>query len=200
MSGKDWRGTGPPLLYTVPSPHDPMSLPAAGSPDLPRRDPRDHDSHRLLGLHAHSWVLANINMADNKAAFVVFGAAALGAYLRPDVGAWLRQPVWEAAPLVRVLAMLLMVAGSVCAVIVVAPRSFGHGRSLTFWGGIAEHEDMEEYVDAVEGRSSQELGRALLEQVFIISQLAVRKYRWLRWSVWLVGSGFLLVLVAALLP
>jgi hypothetical protein len=174
---------------------DPSAPPAA-----PQREPRDHDAYRLLGLHAHTWVLANINMADNKAAFVVFGAAALAAYLRPDVASWIAHPVAAPAALVRVLAMLLMIAASVCAVVVIAPRARGTGLSLTYWGGIAAHASSAEYIRAVSGRSADELGKTLLEQCYVISELAVRKFQWLQWSVWLAGAGFLLVLIAALIP
>jgi hypothetical protein len=170
------------------------------TPDSPPRDARDHDAYRLIGLHAHSWVIANINMADNKAGFIVFGAAALAAYLRPEVSAWLDHPVWSAARLIPVIAMLLMVASSVCAIVVVAPRARGRGRSLTYWGGIAAHESAAHYARAVGERSADELGTALLEQVYVISELAVRKFQWLRWAMWLAGLGFLLVLAAALIP
>lgn len=192
MIGRIGVRPGPDYTSGAPRLSDPMSNPAPGTPD--------HDAHRLLGLHAHAWVLANINLADNKAAFAAFGAAALGAYLRPEVGAWVGAPVWEAAPLIRVAALLCLLAGSVCALVAVAPRSRGTGRSLTFWGGIAQHADLDEYVRAVQERDSEELNRALLEQVYIISRLAARKFRWLRCSIWLVAGGFLLALIAPLVP
>jgi hypothetical protein len=177
-----------------------MSPPEPGAPPAAQRDARDHDAYRLLGIHAHAWVLTNINMADNKAGFIVFGTAALAAYLRNDVAAWLAHPVWTAAPLIRVLAMALMIASSVCAIIVVAPRARGMGRSLSYWGGIAAHGDSGEYIRAVHQRSADELGDLLLEQVYVVSELAVRKFQWLRYAMWLAGSGFLLVLAAAFIP
>ena len=177
-----------------------MSSIAPGLPPAPPREPRDHDAYRLLGIHVQAWVLANINMADNKAGFVAFGTAALAAYLRPEVGVWLAQPVWGAEPILRVLAMALVLSGSICALIVIAPRARGPGRSLSYWGGIAAHGSPAEYVQAVQRHSADELGRVLLEQSYVISQLAVRKYQWLRLAVWLAAAGFLLVLVAALLP
>jgi hypothetical protein len=163
-------------------------------------EPRDHDAYRLLGIHAHSWVLANINRADNKAGFVFFGAAALAAYLRPAVTAWLADPSLEPRALLNVLTMALMIAASLCAMIVVVPRARGAGRSLTYFGGIAAHGSAGEYVQAVQQRTADELGTALLEQSFVIAELAVRKFQWLRWSVWLAASAFLLFLIAAFIP
>jgi hypothetical protein len=191
-----------PLLFIESaSPHSQAMTRATLSPPGIEREPRDHDAYRLLGIHAHSWVLANINMADNKAAFIVFGAAALAAYLRAGVAAWLEHPVLAFAPLVRVAAMALMIASSVCAIIVVAPRARGRGmRSLTYFGGIAGYGSPAEYVQAVHQRTADELGTALLEQCHVIAELAVRKFQWLRWAMWLAGAGFLLVLAAAFIP
>ena len=63
MIGRIGARPGPRYTSDAPRHSDPMSLPAPGTPDLPRRDPRDHDAHRLLGLHAHAWVLANNTVA-----------------------------------------------------------------------------------------------------------------------------------------
>lgn len=177
-----------------------MPPPEFGATLAAPRDARDHDAYRLLGIHAHAWVLTNINMADNKAGFIVFGTAALAAYLRSDVAAWLAHPVLASAPLIRVAAMALMVASSICAIVVVAPRARGMGRSLSYWGGIAAHGSPREYVRAVHERSADELGDLLLEQVYVVAELAVRKFQWLRYAMWLAGLGFLLVLAAAFIP
>jgi hypothetical protein len=83
---------------------------------------------------------------------------------------------------------------------VVAPRARGGGLSLTYWGGIAAHGSAAEYVHAVNSRTADEIGTLLLEQCYVIAQLAVRKFQWLRLSMWLAGAGFLLVLAAALIP
>jgi len=177
-----------------------MLPPEPGVPPAPPRDARDHDAYRLLGIHAHAWVLTNINMADNKAGFIVFGTAALAAYLRSEVAAWLAAPVADPAALIRVVAMVMMVASSVCAIMVVAPRARGLGRSLSYWGGIAAHGSSGEYVRAVHERTADEIGDLLLEQVYVVSELAVRKFQWLRYAMWLAGVGFLLVLAAAFIP
>jgi hypothetical protein len=177
-----------------------MSSDPMVSPPLPQREARDHDAYRLLGIHVHSWVLTNINMADNKAGFIVFGTAALAAYLRPGVVDWLSAPVWSPAPVVKAFAMLLVLASSVCAVVVVAPRARGAGRSLSYWGGIAAHDGPADYVRAVHQRSADEIGTLLLEQCYVVAGLAVRKFQWLRWSMWLAAAGFLLVLGAAFIP
>jgi multisubunit Na+/H+ antiporter MnhB subunit len=139
-----------------------------------------------------------IRLADQKATFFFAGATALLAFLyRNDVSArWLKPPImWNLLDVVALVAMVALAIGAVLALLVVIPRTPGSKRGYIFWEAIAEYRSGRDYADELSALSPATLYQIKAEHTFDLAHVCRRKYKMLRWSLWVgaVGLGAALI-------
>lgn len=146
----------------------------------------------------HEYVREYIALADQKATFVFAGATALLAFLYTSgvSDRWLKLPqTWGILDLVALVAMVGLAIGAFLALLVVIPRTPGSRRGFIFWEAVARHKSGRDYADELSTLSPASLFQIKAEHTFDLAGVCRRKYRMLRWSLWIgaVGLGASLI-------
>lgn len=96
---------------------------------------------------------------------------------------------------VFILGLILAAATVVCVSFALFPRlmprrqqSEGRPRSLLYFGGIAEFNDVEEYLSQVRSKTGDELEGEIARQAWEVSKIATMKHKWTQYSYVLVLS------------
>lgn len=142
----------------------------------------------------HSYVVDNIRLADEKAAFF-FGASAAILYLVfQSMQPHMVSPL-AAWPLQRVVGILAMSALGIACLIglgVVTPRR-GHGDfGHIFFGEIVQFESRDSYVEGVLAMPDEQLIRERLEHCYDLAKICDQKYRALIWELRTLFLGLVL--------
>lgn len=140
----------------------------------------------------HEYVREFIALADQKATFFFTGATALLAFLHTSgVSArWLRSPqTWAFVDFAALLAMVGLAIGAFLALLVVIPRMPGSKRGFIFWEAVARHTSGRVYADELSTLSPIALFQMKAEHTFDLAGVCSRKYRMLRWSLWIGAIG-----------
>jgi hypothetical protein len=183
------------------SPHDdpvaPREAPAAKS--ARRSAATEAASRTEFAVATRQFLQGQITLADSKAAVVLTVSAALVAYLIRS-GRGTGPPMsWEPESLLTMAAFAALTAGIVGALAVVLPRFAGRGEGYVFWQAILSYETPEDYAKEVLGLDARAIEATLLEDCHRLSSICLRKFRVLRWAMWLAGLGLLLGLTRVLL-
>jgi hypothetical protein len=186
----------PPELarMTLSRPH---SEPATGldtkEPSSPPRPAASQQFFPFMSL-VHSYLGSAITFADQKAAFLFAADSAFLGYLlsrgllhqlAPKNGSWLLLE-WLA------FGCLISLGISIgAAIYVVTPRLGGNDRGIIYFGAIAARKNSEQYVTEVLSSTDSSLNAALAEHSYEMARISKRKYRHLRFGVWVGALGFL---------
>ena len=144
-----------------------------------------------FGERTHSYLWANVVLADQKAVFLFAGLAATLAFLHEKdiTRRWLANPTsWRVEEWLAFLAVAGLVGGAAIALLVVLPRFSGSKRGLVYWQAIAGFEDATSYARHVRGLRAGDLQEAVLGHCFELAKLAERKFRVFHLALW-VGAG-----------
>ena len=142
----------------------------------------------------HSYLLSGITLADQKAAFLFAADSAFLGYLlsrgllrqlTPGNASWLL-PEWLAFGCLVALGISIGTA-----IYVVMPRLGGNSKGLIYFGAIAARKDSEQYVADVLSSTEASLDVALAEHSYEVARISNRKYRHLRFGMWVGALGFL---------
>jgi hypothetical protein len=142
----------------------------------------------------HSYLGSVIAFADQKAGFLFAADSAFLGYLlsrgllrqlAPENGRWLLHE-WLA------FGCLISLGISIgAAIYVVTPRLGGNNRGIIYFRAIATRKNSEQYVTEVLSPTDASLNVALAEHSYEMARISDRKYRYLRFGVWIGALGFL---------
>ena len=167
---------------------------AGHAPDAaPDALPEAAQERALDFLHASA--LQHVVLADRKAGilFTLLSAALLFLFTRVPQVLW---PLGWAAG-VWVVTVLLLLAASVLAFLVVLPRGPGQSAAdLLFWGSVARYHTPKDYLAAICAAEPARLARDKAVHCHALSRICARKFRLLRWALLLAGPGLVLFLAA----
>lgn len=153
-----------------------------------------------FGSDVHSYIREYIQFADQKAAFLFAGVAAMTAFLhgRGITKLWFKDPrQWAIPDAIAFIAVTGLLVGATLAVFVVLPRLGGAARGIVFWNAITLFENGKDYAAHVQKCDPAELATAKLEHCHELARVCRRKYRIVAWALW-CGSFGLLASVAYL--
>ncbi len=159
---------------------------------------KDTDSEQLnsrlkYGEDAHLYIREFIRSADQKATFFFATFAALLAYLNTSgyLTIWVSDPTnWKLTEILAFLATIGFLGSAFCCLFVVIPRLRGSKRGLVFFNAIVEYSSQQEFVSDVMEASPNKLCEEKIKHIYEIAKVCDRKYKMLRYGLWLGGIGF----------
>lgn len=156
--------------------------------------------HSEFATFHEGYIRHYIQLADAKAG-VGFGIiSGVLAYLlgKDAVRDVVLRPALTAKFGITVIAILFLIASTVSAFLVIAPRLSSSPRDagLVFFGDVAGRASGDEYVSEIASRSKPDLIAARLRHCFDVARVCTRKYALLKKSIWLALPGITLALVA----
>lgn len=159
----------------------------------------DHEGASSFASRLLEETREEISRADSKASIILAGSGvALGALLGGLVYGRLALS-GESGPVIggAFVALGLLVAGMVLLAVVISPTTGGAeaGRAR-YYKDVAAYDDAQALRRALEGEAADPLARDQ-EQLHTLSCLACKKYRLMRWAIWLLGVGFGVAIVTA---
>lgn len=163
------------------------SRPVSGLPTV-----AEGDAQSKFMEFVHQYIREYIRLADQKATFFFTASTALLAFLyRSDISAGWAKPVmqWNILDIVAFVAMTALAIGALTAVVVVIPRTSGSRRGFIFWEAIAEYGTGRDYADEISVLSSATLSQIKAEHCFDLANVCRRKYRVLRYALWICAVG-----------
>jgi Family of unknown function (DUF5706) len=128
----------------------------------------------------HGYLMENVRLADEKAAFLFGGIAAVLGFLYSNgiMKSWLVNPShWHIGNALAFVAVVGLASGAVLALLVVAPRFAGSAEGLIYWRSISRHKSARTYADQVIRTSATGLTFAQLENCYELAHLCKHKYR-----------------------
>lgn len=143
-----------------------------------------------FGSFVHNYVWASIQFAEQKAAFVFAVDSAFLGYLVTTIPSNLLQ----IAPLQQVLiaSALMLLGSSIAAVLtVIMPRLGGDFKGIVYFGAISKRATAAEYSTEVLRANRSELDSATAQHIYEIAVICTRKYKRIRWAIWLGLFGSL---------
>lgn len=176
----------------------PASAPDGGTnrelPNAPGGVPSAADIQaRLQFVEAtHQYIRSYIAAADQKAIFFFTGSTALLAFLfRNGVSTRWLKPVmqWNIIDTFGFIAMVALAIGAMGALLVIIPRTPGSRRGFIFWEAIAEYDTGRHYADELSVLSPASLFQVKAEHCFDLAGVCRKKYRYLRWALWVCSVG-----------
>lgn len=168
-------------------------------------DAADAPTERTAALAAEmlSEVMTEIDRADQKASLLIGSLGIAFSIVLSGMlgGDWSPASLSIPAAVIWVVGALAAGASVVAAALAVWPRlSKGQGPgAITYWGQVRGLESPAAVARALEERGLHAPERTY-QQLLVLSSVAQRKYRCIRWSMVLAGAGVALVVVAFLLP
>lgn len=144
---------------------------------------------------------ADIAHAENKASILLAGilAAVGGVTAAISAAKWrvIRQPPYVTVPFWGAVATI--VAAIICLICAVYPRTAPRARArpglVAFFGDVIDLESPVELHELLSA-SAARLIDILVDQIWQVSAIAVHKYRYVRWSVRLLGCTVYLAVIA----
>lgn len=140
----------------------------------------------------HQYIRSYIAAADQKAIFFFTGSTALLAFLfRNGVSTRWLKPVmqWNIIDTFGFVAMVALAIGAMGALFVIIPRTPGSRRGFIFWEAIAEYDTGRHYADELSVLSPASLFQVKAEHCFDLAGVCRKKYRYLRWALWICSVG-----------
>ena len=156
-------------------------------------------SHATFSTHTHSYLCQHIQLADQKAAFVLaFNSALIASIYASCLKSDHLEKVDDWARFVALAAFI--VAGlSICLCFwIVRPRTNTtelplEDKGPIFWEGILQgSRPQQDYTNYVSKLSESELSQALHDHNHDLAKVCAKKYGWLQWSVTAAGFGVVL--------
>lgn len=159
------------------------------------------DYHREFSEFHEGYVSRHIQLADTKASWVFALVSALLVFMvtSDDVNrlylTTYNNCIWT---IFLYLIPSILLASAILAFLVISPNlQSPSGEGLVFFGSVAKQENSRTYLSKVSQLTDQELTSLRLQHCYDISKVCVRKYNFLKFSIWLgsVGSLLLVALV-----
>lgn len=140
----------------------------------------------------HSYLWSSVTFADQKAAFLfAIDSAFLGYLLSNGLLREMRHTqAWQLAQWLSLTSLVFFGLSIGMAIYVVMPRLGGNRTGLIYFMAIASRRNREAYVAEVLSSSDSSLSSALAEHSYEVARIATRKYRNLRFGVWVGIIGF----------
>lgn len=165
--------------------------------------PTDQQAHERFADFLHQSLNHNIALADRTAsiacslatATIIFASRHVQPALQGQNGL-LPQVVWFCI-------LLALLGAAASAFGVVAPRIHRHRNGPLFWSSIAKSATAAAYAESLAAKSGSMLEAAKLEHCYALAQICRAKFRLLRLSMVMSGSGlggFIVASVAAGFP
>ena len=151
-----------------------------------------HTTSRF-GKGVNDYLNASVTIADAKAAAFMAASTAVGA------GVLQIQTADGVAPLLRALAIVMLVLALGINAAVLFPRLPSARRGLIFWEDIRTHTDAESYVRAVGQLTDDDVAVEYAAQNYFVSDVLCRKHWWIRAGVLAFVAGAALGTAAQLL-
>ncbi len=155
---------------------------------------KKNDAADKFASDVHTYIRQYIQIADQKAAFLFAGVAAMTAFLhgRGITKLWLKDPrLWNLPDAIAFIAVTGLLLGALLAIYVVLPRLGGAARGIVFWNAITNFANGKEYASHVQKCDPAELAGAKLEHCYEIASVCQRKYRIVAWALWCGGAGLI---------
>lgn len=150
------------------------------------------DTHRQVAVSVGENLHGYIGVADAKAGAIAAASAALLLLLADATASESGPPT----PFLLAAGFSLLLA-FLGALVSVYPRRPSSGRSLVFWNDIGQsHQSPDSYVTAFTAHTPAQLVDELLSQNFWLSRVLATKFAFIRASLWLLGIGVVLTVVA----
>ena len=157
-------------------------------PNISLSSPENDKSHFLSFVHDHVW--ANIQFAEQKAAFVFAANTAFLGYIVSTIPAHFGDlNLTKQILLIVTIVFLLISIGTVISII--TPRLAGHTKGLVYFGAICNRAKAADYVEEVFRASQLELDSAVALHTYEIAVICHRKQRLIRLSLAVGTLGFL---------
>lgn len=144
--------------------------------------------------HVHSYIRDYINLADQKAAFIFAIGTSLLAFLNQSgiTKVW-KQGTMSLISIVVIISLVSIGSSVLLSILVVAPNlNPGSGRrGYIFWESIMKYGSSERYLEDIETKQVEELTRAMLEHCYVLAGVCRRKYKYLRYSIFVGAIGII---------
>jgi len=146
----------------------------------------------FAGFH-QGYVSSFISLADTKASWVfALASGAILYFLALDAAReQLLKPSWSAEFLLLGIPLLFLGLSSLSAFLVIVPRLPNTGEGFVFYGAVAKWKSAESYINALSKKREAELTSLRLHHTYDLSRICIRKYGWLRKSMWFGVLGLL---------
>jgi hypothetical protein len=140
----------------------------------------------------HKYMNEYIRFADAKAGFVAAGSTALiGALVSSAIFDAFFKVSFSGLRMAALIGLLLLLGALVFAVLTIRPRL--HGKSLSggyiFWESVAAHGSASTFRQAASKLDSEDQSAELLNHLFVLAQIAERKYARVNLSIWMGLCG-----------
>lgn len=176
------------------------------APEAAKRNQRDVQRGSKASLapdafveRTHSYLWANVVLADQKAGFLFAGLAATLAYIHEKgiSQRWLVNPkTWGPGSWLEFLAVAGLIVGAALALLVVLPRFSGARRGVVYWKAITGFKSAGTYVGHVRERSPSDLHEEMLRHCFELAQVAEKKFRLFNLALWSGAVGLVATLLS----
>jgi Family of unknown function (DUF5706) len=216
MSGESPRSETPESTH-LKAPSEPLAPPAQNPegalvaspsvqvPGLRETSGMDEAAKQEFLWRVHGYLNEYARFADSKAAYSgTLAAALLGvlygtkAYVPLLVTSWRQWPPSGWMVVAAGILLLLCIASSIW--VVLPSLGSTQTKGFIFWGSIAGHQTSDLLRVSFDSQSAHTLNEHLLGHVFdIATKVCIRKYRAVRWSIWLLVIGGIIAAAALIL-
>jgi hypothetical protein len=166
---------------------------ADSSTAIPAR-PEPENIRARFASETHSYIVDNIRLADEKAAFFFGASAAILYLLFQSMQKHLASPLsaWALREIVGGLAMTALGIACLIGLAVVTPRRGRGGSGHIFFGAIARFDSRDSYVEEVLAMPDERLMSERLEHCYDLAKICYQKYRALVWELRTLFFGLVL--------